>query len=74
MKVQVLYLNPKTRWPIDERLKIPMKMMLAARLGAYPREEPSAGQSGPIILHCMSAMLSYAPKTKGLNSLKLSMR
>jgi hypothetical protein len=36
-----------------------MKMMLAAMLGAYPRDEPLAGQPGPIILHFMSAMMAF---------------
>ena len=59
MKVQVLYFQPRKRWPTSERPKIPMKMMLAAMLGAYPRDEPLAGQPGPIILHFMSAMMTF---------------
>jgi hypothetical protein len=41
-----------------------MKMMLAATFGAYPRDEPSAGQPGPIILHFMSAMMDFESQSQ----------
>lgn len=56
-KVHVLYFHPKARCPTREPPKRTMKTMLAAMFGAYPRDDPFGGQSGPISEHFMDAIV-----------------